>query len=460
MCGLMTILDWKVGGWSSEKAATHAVVRGITSMSYRGHAERSRVEAHGRTILGHVRLPIIGSGVENDQPLHYGGDVITFVGEIFNYKDFDFEANSDTEVFATEILNSGVRSLYRFDGFWAATFCRPGVATFVVTDYLSQKPLYFHEQSLLVSSEITPMLDALKTTPPLDQVYFSNVLKWGYDPTGRTPYQGIIQLPAGSVLKLSLGRLTLEKYWNWDQVPLEDSLQSLLCEATLGRLVGDKEVGLLLSGGLDSTIVFKILTELLGRTPWVFHTQNREDGFLHSALNGYPATILESTGVTMDRALVAHQVPVDLGSVAPQLALAGAVRDQGLNVVMTGDGADELFGGYRRALEYDSQASDVFVELPYYHHPRLDRLMMRKTVELRSPFMAPKVIKYALSLPRARRTAKEELKKVFGGIVPFDIIAREKLPLRDSGFSATVAHREFIISKWKDIFYGSSRSVL
>jgi hypothetical protein len=97
---------------------------------------------------------------------------------------------------------------------------------------------------------------------------------------------------------------------------------------------------------------------------------------------------------------------------------------------MTGDGADEVFGGYRRASEYDSQWSDVFCELPYYHLPRLDRVMMRETIELRSPFLAPAVVAHGLSLPRELRTQKQALKRAFKGLVPDRIINRPKHPLK------------------------------
>ena len=97
---------------------------------------------------------------------------------------------------------------------------------------------------------------------------------------------------------------------------------------------------------------------------------------------------------------------------------------------MTGDGADELFGGYQRAKDYDSQASDVFCELPYYHLPRLDRVHMRSTTEIRSPFLAPSVVAFALRLPRSERVGKKILKEAFRGLVSDAIIDRPKHPLK------------------------------
>ena len=135
--------------------------------------------------------------------------------------------------------------------------------------------------------------------------------------------------------------------------------------------------------------------------------------------------------VTDEEAISIHQSPVDLGSVKPQIAMARKLRELGFYAVMTGDGADELFGGYRRAKEYDSQHSDTFAELPYYHLPKLDRTMMYSTIELRAPFLSPTIVKHALDTPYDKRNGEKKLlKETFAKIVPMEILNREKHPLK------------------------------
>jgi len=118
---------------------------------------------------------------------------------------------------------------------------------------------------------------------------------------------------------------------------------------------------------------------------------------------------------------------IDLGSVIPQYYLFKDIKDK---IVLTGDGADELFGGYRRISEYDSQKSDTFQELPFYHLVRIDRMSMNFTIECRNPFLGHDVIRAALQLPYSERTHKKILKDQFKGFIPDEIIERKKNPLK------------------------------
>jgi asparagine synthase (glutamine-hydrolysing) len=98
---------------------------------------------------------------------------------------------------------------------------------------------------------------------------------------------------------------------------------------------------------------------------------------------------------------------------------------------LSGDGADELFGGYSRIHEYDSQFSDVFDELRFYHLPRLDKLSMAHTLELRNPFLNLDLVRFALHLPKEWRTDKKILKDTFGPLLPEEIVNRPKEALKN-----------------------------
>ena len=121
------------------------------------------------------------------------------------------------------------------------------------------------------------------------------------------------------------------------------------------------------------------------------------------------------------------QEPIDLGSLVPQVALSQVINER---VCLTGDGADEVFGGYPRSMWYDSQGSDIFQELPAWHLPRLDRVMMRQRIEVRSPFLARRVVQMALSLPHELRKDKCFLRDLFADELPRGVAWTPKKALR------------------------------
>jgi len=422
MCGFVFAAD--PSRFKSEELCVGFVNKALAGMHYRGLPGRSNVTlAHGR-VLGHTRLPIMNLSRQYDQPLVYENLLVAHVGEVFNYRKLFSHAPTDTLTVAETYLRQGVQGFSQFDGFWSTVILDEEKAA-VVTDYLAQKPVYWHRRKQVFASELN-VLKPLGVT--LNRHYLSNVAKWGYDPTGRTPYNEITQLAPGHAVIFYGSEYHVLRYWNWDAIPLpQKNLFELLLNAVELRLLGDQPVAALVSGGLDSAITYGLALEL-GAQIATFHVENDEADF--ARLVSRKAVPLNVHDVSIAEGLEAHQVPVDLGSVLPQLAMARAVQERGFHVALTGDGADELFGGYRRAKQYDSQWSDTFTELPYYHLPRLDRIMMRHTIELRSPFLAPAVIKYALKLPYEERTEKQALKSAFRNIVPDEVLAREKKPLK------------------------------
>lgn len=396
------------------------LVESLHSMDYRGLPERFKTYHKGNIHVGHVRLPIVNLGPSGDQPIRIKEHVGFLVGEIFNFKQFS-QAETDTEA-ALEVFSSlGIEGFHNFDGFWSFITIHKG-KLFAATDYLSQKPIYYRTDIKAIASEPVALLAYGKSE--FDPVFFSNVRKWGYDPTGRTPWENIKQLPAGSYWYDG----NIYSYWDWNKI-IPSTLRKDITEAVQNRLLGEQPIACLLSGGLDSSIVY-LLCRKLGAHIQSFHIENNESEYAKMI---DPATkCLSLYDLSYPVAIEYHQSPVDLGSVHPQAILAKAIAKKGYHVCLTGDGADELFGGYSRSDRYDSQASDVFVELPYYHLPRLDRLMMRETIELRTPFLSPKVVKTAMETPYLERKGKIQLKKAFADILPEEIINREKLALKTS----------------------------
>jgi asparagine synthase (glutamine-hydrolysing) len=204
-----------------------------------------------------------------------------------------------------------------------------------------------------------------------------------------------------------------------------------------------------LSGGLDSSIIYAISKEMMGKDVTTFTIDNAEDQKYVSMLNPVNLEFLNFGNVTEEKVLQANEGPVDLGSMEAQYLIGEAIRAKGFDVALSGDGADELFGGYRRITKYDSQKSDVWSELVNYHLPRLDKMMMQHTVELRSPFLARPVVESALGLPYEWRTNKNILKYAFEDILPEEILNRKKEPLKIEGVRTDKeGHSLRLVEEW------------
>jgi asparagine synthase (glutamine-hydrolysing) len=216
--------------------------------------------------------------------------------------------------------------------------------------------------------------------------------------------------------------------WLWDK----------MVESVKNRLLSKNyPISALISGGLDSSIIAALMkSESIDKINW-FTIENGETEYADLLAKHLDIKVNKLT-YDMDESLnkeiykIWNEGPVDLGSVIPQYHLFKAVKEQtGYRIVISGDGSDELFGGYSRIHEFDSQKSDVFEELSYYHLPRLDKMSMAHTLELRTPFLNLDIVRFALHLPLEWRKDKKILKDTFSPILPPEIVGRKKIPLKN-----------------------------
>lgn len=409
---------------------TMDVTEALEAISYRG--VRSKVMGQ----MGHARLPIVGVGPQNDQPVLQGKWIISFVGEVLDFREIDPGAECDLAVVVDSFVEGGER-LRRADGFWSVIAISENldVMTFFV-DYLAQKPLYYRDDTLSVASELRALLHLGNVH--LDKIYLASVVKWGYCPEPwRTPYQEIRKVLPGQ-------RITMNR---WDGVVSRETVDPLFprtlsfsdmraeIEAAVRRRVtsSDVPVAALVSGGLDSAITYTLAKRYGDVRP--YHVENGELESAVKVLGDGEWGLVTLDEVSDEQCLDYMQEPIDLGSLAPQVALSDAIAGKA-TVCLTGDGADEFWGGYGRSSRYDSQASDVWHELVMWHLPRLDRVMMRNRIEVRSPFLARRVAEAALAVPWAGfRQDKELLRNLFQDDLPSGVADRAKRPLRTARVS-------------------------
>jgi asparagine synthase (glutamine-hydrolysing) len=218
--------------------------------------------------------------------------------------------------------------------------------------------------------------------------------------------------------------------WVWNKLEI----------STKNRLLSlDYPISIMLSGGLDSSIIGGLLLKLGADVSWYTINNGPDNEYVRECENYWGIKVNElNYSMDMDDEKLNdiyfkwNESPVDMGSVVPQYLLFEAIK-KGTNtrIVLSGDGADEMFGGYRRIDEYDSQQSDIFHELTYYHLPRLDKMSMAHTLELRNPFLNLDLVQLALELPLEYRKHKTILKKAFKGLIPDSVIERKKHPLKN-----------------------------
>jgi len=449
------------------------------SMSLLGHRGiRSSVASARCGSLGHVRLPIVGLSRDNDQPIVRGRWIVGFVGEILDFRSYADE-DVDTFLAVRNWVDGGPQGFRQHDGFWAIMALDTAAAELhILCDYLAQKPMYYRTDVPAAASELDALKPFGRVTP--DEIYLSAVLKWGYCPDlERTPYREIKHVLPGEHVVLNedgvLGRQIADPLTplvvRGSQAPgrLRQAIESAVARRVTSS---DVPVACLLSGGLDSSIVHAIASRHGDVRPffakmadppkqgYLFESDgDGEESRAHQvAGKAQELRVVQVGEASRERSLEVMQEPIDLGSLVPQVALSDAIRQafspSGENrdgvVCLTGDGADEAFGGYRRAMDYDSQKSDVFQELPAWHLPRLDRVMMRNQIEVRSPFLAREVMALALGLEYRDRRGKDILRQVFRDVVPESVLQAPKIPLRTGAIARDrLANSQDLVSRFR-----------
>ena len=315
------------------------------------------------------------------------------------------------------------------------------------TDPLGIDQIYYNIDTFEYSDSINDII----TTREKDGLYFSTILKFGYNYDDRTPYKNIKRVLPGERVILSKSKKLIYKEPGFEfefNKPKNTDLKSLLIEKIKINLdqipKEEKEIGVLLSGGIDSSIVSAILLQLKKENYFTqelkfFSINNSEDteyielfekkfNIKSTRLN---YNLSDLTDEEMKEILKINETPVDLGSLFPTYVMFQELEKQNIKYIFTGDGPDEMFGGYKRIDEYDSQLSDIFYELSYYHFPRLKKLSKHFGLILKTPWIDTDIIQLAVNLPFEERKHKKIMKDAFKDIIPEEIINREKRPLKN-----------------------------
>lgn len=330
----------------------------------------------------------------------------------------------------------------KFNGSWGIILKMENYI-YMFTDPLGQEQLYYNEKTKKYSNKILDLVDK-----EYDKQYFSEISKWGYNTDDRTPWKDIKRVMPGQVVIFSPTGIFFKNIYNeyyekaFEEIKDIDikTLIHTAVENQIKQLKNVDSIGMLISGGIDSSIIaYELLnikenTDLLKDTEIHFYTiNNSEDApfvkIFQEKFNIEVKTLSYSLdNIDWKKVFTINETPVDLGSMIPNQKMFEAVPE---TIIFTGDGPDEMFGGYRRIDEYDSQLSDIFEELSFYHLPRLNKAAMYYNKKLIAPYLDKSIVAFAIHQKFMDRCHKKCLKNAYINDIPYEIICRPKVPLKN-----------------------------
>ena len=474
MCGIAAVHDLSSAPSAERLAAGAAIGEDMLSRLHHrgpdGHGSRQV----GPTWLGHTRLSIVDLD-GGQQPLADGSGTRWVVanGEIYNHRELrerlpgPFTTDSDSEIVLHVLGTLGTDGIHDMRGMWAFAVAAADGRVWLGRDPLGVKPLYWchHDGRVLVASELSAFPPSVR--PAVEE--FPPAHFWTPD-GGLTAYVDLHDDPLGGAepIRADFGTRELA----------QDAVRETLVVAVRERMMGDVPVGVFLSGGLDSSVVAAILAR-----------ESAPGHVVHSFAAGTPGSgDLAAARVVADALGLEHHERVytdeDVVAVLPEVVqatesyepslirsavpnyLLSEMAAQHVKVVLTGEGADELFAGYHHLRELDESALrealvDGVAALHHLNLQRCDRVTMAHGLEARVPFLARSMLAVAQRVPIAWKLLGEDgqekrlLREAFRGWVPEEILWRRKEQFGDGSGTADAMHRvtDFLVpdEDWEEV---------
>lgn len=354
------------------------ILRMVNSIRHRG-PDATGTWADGPVALGSTRLAIIDLEGGAQPMAHPEGSLhISFNGEIFNYRELrqelvdkghKFASESDTEVILHLYEEKGARCVDELNGQWAlAIWDARKRELFLSRDRLGIRPLYYTctQNQIIFGSEIKALFCHPDVSRELDLEGLDEVFTFWCTVAPRTPFKGIRALPPGHSMRVRHGRIEVWPYWQLDypgasadrgEAASIEALHDLLLDATRLRLRSDVPVGAYLSGGLDSATIVAMIQQVSGTELKTFSVAFDDPDFDES---DYQRAVVNHLRTVHREVRCSHrdigrvfpdvvwhaESPVIRTAPAPLYLLSELVSENAYKVVLTGEGADEVFGGY------------------------------------------------------------------------------------------------------------------
>ena len=379
MCGLAGIFHIHHDN-ASGAIPLETLKRMTAALQHRG-ADESGVYIDDQIGLGHARLSIIDL-TSGTQPIHNEDNTlwIVFNGEIFNYRELrkqlidaghHFYTTSDTEVVLHLFERHGTQCLDLLNGQFAfAIWDTVKKRLFLARDRMGICPLHYTIQNgfIYFASEVKSLFMEPNIPRELDPIALDQIFTLWTPLPGATAFKNIQELEPGQFMTVDKDRINFKKYWHFPVVPrtghmdapieeITEELTHLLKDAVKIRLIADVTVGSYLSGGLDSSGITALVSKQFNHHLHSFGIRFEESDFDESRFQKQLSSFLNVSHKELSVSntdIAAHfpdilwhaEKPILRTAPVPLFLLSKLVSDNGLKVILTGEGADEIFGGY------------------------------------------------------------------------------------------------------------------
>ena len=379
MCGIAGFITQDK--FPDEHESTLVLDRMCRRIAHRGPDDQG-MTVSGPVALGMRRLSIIDlAGGRQPMSGCAGAMTIVFNGEIYNYRELQreleqrghqFKTNSDTETILHAYEEYGSACVESLRGMFAfAMWDKRRQELFIARDRAGKKPLYYTvtpRGTLIFGSELKSLREHPEFRGELSTEALDAYLTFGYVPDPLTIFRDVHKLPPGHHLTFSAGRLLVEQYWDFpysepqtqpaqsEEECLEE-LRALLDEAVRLRLVADVPLGAFLSGGVDSSTVVGLMARHTNQPVKTFSIGFHEDSYnelkyarvaaKHFGTDHHEFVITPDICEVVDELVWHFDEPFADSSAIPTYMVSKLAREH-VKVVLSGDGGDEVFGGYTR----------------------------------------------------------------------------------------------------------------
>ncbi len=392
MCGISGFVD------SNANLSDLLVMQQV--LHHRGPDARGHYFENG-VGLAHNRLSIIDLSHAADQPFYFEDLVLIYNGEIYNYAEirrelikagYSFITASDTEVLIKGFHHWGPKVLDKIIGMFAfALYNKKNLTLYLCRDRLGVKPLYYswNNKSIFFASELKALLKVTRF-PGIDHEGLSEYLTYGYTIGNNTFFNNIKNVPPGHFMIFQESKVSIEKYWDASDylqnslldVPekkLIDQLEELLVSAFQYRMVSDVPVGIFFSGGIDSTALVAILSKHYGTlntfTIGFDDQQFDETPYARKIAKMFKTNHTErilNVGEARDRLNEFYKIydePFFDSSGIPTSLVSEIAQKNGMKVVLSSEGGDELFAGYPSYQRYFEIGKNIFKYPAFIRNP-------------------------------------------------------------------------------------------